>query len=112
MIARIKKTGELIDVRRKSDGWVRMTEPMDWVRSQEFDLLGYTLDEVQEIKAHARQPDTSIVDWEQRRYEAARDICVALLIGKRYERYDDGYPRYAKEAVACADELIKVLKKN
>lgn len=50
------------------------------------------------------------IDWEQRRYEVARDIYVHALI-------KDGYghswsSRYSHEAVEMADELITELKKQ
>ncbi len=49
------------------------------------------------------------IDWEQRRYEIARDVLSAILTGKSY------YPK-PKDAVAIAveysDELISKLKKE
>ena len=44
------------------------------------------------------------IDWEQRRYEIARDImCAAIASGKVYDTLID-------DAIGNADELIKRLK--
>ena len=44
------------------------------------------------------------IDWEQRRYETAKDImCAAIASGKVYDTLVD-------DAIGNADELIKRLK--
>lgn len=44
------------------------------------------------------------IDWEQRRYEIAKDImCAAIASGKVYDTLVD-------DAIGNADELIKKLK--
>ena len=46
-----------------------------------------------------------MVDWEQRRYEIAKDVLCAFL-----QKYNNGYKMTAEKAVECADALIEVLK--
>lgn len=49
------------------------------------------------------------IDWEQRRYEIAKDVYCTLL-----ERSNDGqtYFQKAENAVSRADALIEALKKK
>ena len=47
-------------------------------------------------------------DWEQRRYEIAKDILPHTII----EYYGKGLERGVKDAVMCADALIAELKKG
>lgn len=47
MIARVKATGEIIDV-EYNDGWIRKTEPQSWIRRDEIEILGYTEEEVKQ----------------------------------------------------------------
>lgn len=56
-------------------------------------------------------------DWEQRRYEIAKDVLPMIMriecIAARDEGLDGGNIEFtdcAKDAIAAADELIKVLK--
>ena len=50
--------------------------------------------------------DFSAIDWEQRRYELAKDIIKAVIAEDRGGNSD----AIAKYAVNCADALIKRLK--
>lgn len=47
MIAKVKATGEIIDV-EYNDGWIRRTEPQSWIRRDEIEILGYTEEEVKQ----------------------------------------------------------------
>ena len=47
------------------------------------------------------------IDWEQRRYEIAKDVLCAFL-----QKYNNGYKMTAENAVDCADALIEELKKT
>lgn len=51
---------------------------------------------------------TSNIDWEQRRYEIAKDVLPSLM----QVRFDVGYPlpQRVNLAIAYADELIRQLK--
>lgn len=48
------------------------------------------------------------IDWEQRRYEIAKDILPHILL----EYYGKGLERGVKDAVMIADALIAELKKG
>lgn len=78
-----------------------------------------TMDAVQAI--NRKMKDQTSVDWEQRRYEIAKDIlpycCQTskdiLLSGGALENDGDTFPqKVANQAVMFADELIKELKKD
>lgn len=49
------------------------------------------------------------IDWEQRRYEIARDALTALLSNRKIGGV---YASYSKIAVDYADALIEELKKE
>jgi hypothetical protein len=54
--------------------------------------------------------DTRQIDWEQRRYEIAKDILVASY--SQIEEYDVDVTIFADISVAWADMLIEKLKKE
>lgn len=82
MKARIKETGEIIDVECLFYAKVGSTDPI--IHSNSLEIL----------------KDDKIIDWEQRRYEIARYF---------YVRYGDWDP---EDAIERADVLIKKLKGN
>lgn len=80
MKARIKETGEIIDVKCLFYAKIGSTDPI--IHSNSLEIL----------------KDDKIIDWEQRRYEIARDF---------YVRYGDWDP---DDATKRADALINELK--
>ena len=60
------------------------------------------------VKNAARKYAQEGIDWEQRRYEIAKDVLPSLM----RVRFDVGYPlpQRVNLAIAYADELIKQLK--
>mgnify|MGYP007068187875 FL=1 len=52
------------------------------------------------------------IDWEQRRYEIARDMMSAFLSNSTESVYSGTMATHAKLAVEFADALINELKKN
>ena len=51
------------------------------------------------------------IDWEQRRYEIARDVLAAYLSNSN-DRINSGTPhQFAVDAIELADALIEELKK-
>ena len=54
-----------------------------------------------------RESQSKEIDWEQRRYEIAKDTLAALLINPTRV-----YTSYSKVAVDYADALIEELKKK
>lgn len=56
-----------------------------------------------------RKSQSKEIDWEQRRYEIAKDALAALLSNRKIGGV---YDSYSKVAVDYADALIKELKKK
>lgn len=130
MKAKLKDTGEIIDV-HWNDGWIKDTEPKAWLNIDEFDVLGYTDEEVQErikravetdrkeqlVKALQRPILTMApenIDWEQRRYEIAKDVMCAHICSPIIPGIDPNpsLEELSRHACAAADMLISKLKKG
>ena len=94
MKARVKSTGVLVDV-----------TPQLNINSQHSRDYLYVCDNMVYRECEL---DFSAIDWEQRRYELAKDIIKAVVADDRGGNSD----AIAKYAVNCADALIKRLKKN
>lgn len=129
MKAILKNTEEIIDV-HWNDGWIKDTEPKAWLDRNEFDILGYTDEEVREqieraietdrkeqlIKALQRPATIAIaqesIDWEQRRYEIAKDVMCANICSPIIPGIDPNpsLEDLSRHACVAADTLIATLK--
>lgn len=129
MKALLKNTKEIIDI-HWNDGWIKDTEPKAWLNRNEFDILGYTGEEVREqieraietdrkeqlIKALQRPTTIAIaqesIDWEQRRYEIAKDVMCAHICSPIIPGIDPNpsLEELSRHACAAADTLIATLK--
>lgn len=98
MKAKVKTTGEIIDVSRTENIITSRGVEKQYVDNKR-EWCTYVQSELEFIKA-------SDIDWEQRRYEIAKDILAAT-----YDFPMDG-KSYAKVAVGVADALIAELKKG
>lgn len=94
MKARVKSTGVLVDV-----------TPQLNINSQHSKDYLYVCDNMVYRECEL---DFSAIDWEQRRYELAKDIIKAVIADDRGGNSD----AIAKYAVNCADALIKRLKEE
>lgn len=92
MKARVKSTGVLVDV-----------TPQLNINSQHNNNYLYVCDN---MVFRECELDFSAIDWEQRRYELAKDIIKAVVADDCGGNSD----AIAKYAVNCADALIKRLK--
>ena len=92
MKARVKSTGVLVDVIPRLN-----------VNAQHSKDNIYVCDN---MVFRECELDFSAIDWEQRRYELAKDIIKAVIADDRGGNSD----AIAKYAVNCADALIKRLK--
>lgn len=92
MKARVKSTGVLVDV-----------TPQLNINSQHSKDYLYVCDNMVYRECEL---DFSAIDWEQRRYELAKDIIKAVVADDCGGNSD----ALAKYAVNCADALIKRLK--
>lgn len=87
MKARIKSTGEIVEIKDLYDDGNALVNDK-YFKVSELDFFSET------------------IDWEQRRYELAKDIIKAVIADDRGGNSD----AIAKYAVNCADALIKRLK--
>ena len=87
MKARVKTTGEIVEVEDLYDDGTALVKDR-YFKVSELDFFG----------------DFETIDWEQRRYEIAKE-CVAVLMHNEITLEDA-----AKVSVAQADTLIKRLK--
>lgn len=92
MKARVKSTGVLVDV-----------TPQLNINAQHSNDYLYVCDNMVYRECEL---DFSAIDWEQRRYELAKDIIKAVVADDCGGNSD----AIAKYAVNCADALIKRLK--
>lgn len=87
MKARVKLTGEIVNIKDLYDDGTALVNDK-YLKISELDFFSET------------------IDWEQRRYELAKDIIKAIVADDRGGNSD----AIAKYAVNCADALIKRLK--
>ena len=87
MKARIKLTGEIVNIKDLYDDGTALVNDK-YFKVSELDFFSET------------------IDWEQRRYELAKDIIKAVVADDCGGNSD----AIAKYAVNCADALIKKLK--
>lgn len=87
MKARIKSTGQIVEIKDLYDDGTALVNDK-YFKVSELDFFSET------------------IDWEQRRYELAKDIIKAVIADDRGGNSD----AIAKYAVNCADALIKRLK--
>lgn len=104
MIARVKETGEIVEL--INDEKLSM---LDYARGIYRDTYGnrYHCKELEFIE----RPHKNI-DWEQRRYEIAKDMMMAA---EQHNNDTTGFKNpmaQAKYAIECADALIEELKKG
>lgn len=70
-----------------------------------------TMDAV--ISLNRKTKDANQIDWEQRRYEIAKEVMGTEAYHGAFSEYHGAFSEdAAKYAVACADALIKVLKEQ
>ena len=87
MKARVKATGEIVEIKDLYDDGTALVNDK-YFKVSELDFFSET------------------IDWEQRRYELAKDIIKAVIADDCGGNSDT----IAKYAVNCADALIKRLK--
>ena len=89
MKARVKSTGEIVEIKDLYDDGTA--------------LVGNMYIKVSELNFFSEN-----IDWEQRRYELAKDI-IKIVIANDYGVNSDVVAKYS---LNCADALIKRLKEN
>ena len=89
MKARIKSTGEIVEIKDLYDDGTALAGNM-YIKVSELNFFSEN------------------IDWEQRRYELAKDI-IKIVIANDYGVNSDVVAKYS---LNCADALIKRLKEN
>lgn len=97
MKARIKGSGEIVEVKQK--GTVHVSSP------------AYHTTDNRIIPQFALEFEKN-VDWEQRRYEIAKDMMAAFLSNYSDNIHSSNPDEQAEYAVVFADALIAELKKG
>lgn len=100
MKAKVKKTGEIIDVSRTENIITSRGVEKQYVDNKR-EWCTYVQSELEFIK---ESPQTDI-DWEQRRYEIAKEVFASI-----YDIFQNEH--LEKVAVHAADALIAELKKG
>lgn len=110
MKAKIIKTGEIVDVMsfKSSEG----CPEKDGVCYVDSEGLEHTqkLNALRDLEVIDNTEDKA-VDWEQRRYEIAKEMIAAFLSNSSREIYEGDFKTQAEYAVVFADALIAELKK-
>lgn len=118
--AKLKNTGEIINISEFCQ--ITLTSCDSWGNpiQVDFNNIDAIYDEERVIYDN-NIPKKDNIDWEQRRYEIAKEMLHAIYIddGNAEREDDSGLPfefktlgNSAKEAVRFADALIEELKKN
>lgn len=89
MKARVKSTGEIVEIKDLYDDGTALVNDK-YFKVSELDFFSEN------------------IDWEQRRYELAKDI-IKIVIANDYGVNSDVVAKYS---LNCADALIKRLKEN
>ena len=107
MRARVKATGKIIEV-----SWRRNIITSCGVEKQYVDnnceWCTYVQSELEFIKEEPQKD----IDWEQRRYEIAKDMMAAFLSNSCSNVYMGNPDEQAKCAIMFVDALISELKKG
>lgn len=123
MKAKIRKTGEIVDVIAFKSS--EACPEKSWVRYVDSEGLDRTrkLNALKDLEIIDKTEDKA-VDWEQRRYELAKSAMNGILSDENEVGYACSEAKYEKNekyttpkavaqyAVACADALIDELRKG
>ena len=104
---------ELLRVRTVGKGCISCWEDFLYQYGLHF---GMTVDEIRQYESEETSNcrTESSVDWEQRRYEIAKEMLPIIYYDDKPDEGEDylTLPQIANEAVRFADALIKELKKS
>jgi len=113
MKARVRATGEIVDVKFSTHPNPAVDETYWWCKDKQESYHKSELDFME-----------CDIDWEQRRYEIAKEAMIGILSNEDEVNYACSDAEYSKNevrtvpksisrfAVACADALIGELKKK
>lgn len=108
MKARIKKTGEVLNI--ASYATIHVDKCDDWGNPIEYPVSEVEI--IPEIEPLVFNGPAFEPNWEQRRYEIARSMMSAFMSNSCSNVYGETIEKQAQDAVKYADALIEELKKT
>lgn len=100
MKAKVRGTGEIIDVKPRGTSTTIHMSCSEFVSRDGRVFPSVYLDIISDI------------DWEQRRYEIAKDMLAAFMSNSNSNAFGGSKGNQARDAVEYADALIDELKKH
>lgn len=110
MKAILKATGEVIDVTRNDEGMYIQDNPKQWRYPYELEILGYTQQEVEDIKKATRAQCKVDIAWGTRRFELIKAALQGLCANCGGMLNNISEDAVANRAIEQADAVIKKLK--
>ncbi len=116
MKAKIRKTGEVVDVITYSGHTYRSDiDVVSYIDSKGNECVDmkmnrfWDFEDVEESYLSAKE---SLIDWEQRRYEISKDVLSAFLSNSNEMIFEGNPEDHAKDAIIFADALINKLREH
>lgn len=107
MKAKIRKTGEVVDVITYSGHTYRSDiDVVSYIDSKGNECVDMKMNRFWDFE----DVEESLIDWKQRRYEISKDVLSAFLSNSNEMIFEGNPEDHAKDAVEFADALIKKLK--
>lgn len=109
MKAKIRKTGEVVDVITYSGHTYRSDiDVVSYIDSKGNECVDMKMNRFWDFE----DVEESLIDWEQRRYEISKDVLSAFLSNSNEIIFEGNPEDHAKDAVVFADTLIKKLREH
>ena len=108
-----KEEGEEIFISKDNIGDMKRRNDATWIYTKNFEQATYKVKETPEEILAMPNIETKVIDWEQRRYEIAKEIS-GYVYNDAFVANDDYTPceLIARDAIKYADALINELKKG
>lgn len=109
MKAKIRKTGEVVDVITYSGHTYRSDiDVVSYIDSKGNECVDMKMNRFWDFE----DVEENLIDWEQRRYEISKDVLSAFLSNSNEMIFEGNPEDHAKDAVIFADALIKKLREH
>lgn len=109
MKAKIRKTGEVVDVITYSGHTYRSDiDVVSYIDSKGNECVDMKMNRFWNFE----DVEENLIDWKQRRYEISKDVLSAFLSNSNEMIFEGNPEDHAKDAVVFADALIKKLREH
>lgn len=109
MKAKIRKTGEVVDVITYSGHTYRSDiDVVSYIDSKGNECVDMKMNRFWDFE----DAEESLIDWEQRRYEISKDVLSAFLSNSNEMIFEGNPEDHAKDAIIFADALINKLREH